>query len=192
MVHLSQDGTLLDVYDKHHLVPFGEYMPWAVMAERAGLTALAAQYGGFSGGGGPRVLAGAGLPDFLPLICYEAIFPGDVQAGQGRPGWLVHLTNDAWFGKFSGPQQHLAQVRARAIEQGLPVARSANTGVSAMIGPHGRVLWSLPLGAPGYFDAQLPAALPPTPYARLGEWPWLTGVFLLGGLLLLQRRRTEG
>lgn len=189
LIELDAQGRLAALYDKHDLVPFGEYIPFAALADRIGLSALAAQYGGFSGGGGPRVIEAGGLPAYLPLICYEAIFPGDVQAADGRPGWLVHITNDAWFGRYSGPYQHLAQVRARAIEQGLPVARSANTGVSAIIGPYGRLLWSLPLGEAGSFDARLPAALPATPYARLGEWPWLGAAMLLGAVLLLLRRR---
>ena len=127
----------------------------------------------------------------MPLICYEAIFPGDVQSRSGRPDWLIHITNDAWFGSLSGPYQHLAQVQARAIEQGLPVARSANTGVSAVIGPHGRVLWSLPLGVAGHFDAQLPKPLARTPYVRLGEWPWLiVSVLMLAALFARHRRRS--
>ena len=190
LVHLDGRGEVVNVYDKHHLVPFGEYIPFAWLADRIGLSALAAQFGGFSGGSGPRILSSEGLPDYLPLICYEAIFPGEVQADAGRPDWLVHITNDAWFGKFSGPYQHLVQVRARAIEQGLPVARSANTGVSAMIGPHGRVLWSLPLGEAGSFDARLPAPLAATPYVTRGEWPWLAfSLLLLAGVLV--RRRSQ-
>lgn len=191
LVHLDAQGAIADVYDKHHLVPFGEYVPFAWLAGKVGLTALAAQLNWFSGGSGPRILTGDGLPPYLPLICYEAIFPGDVQAETGRPDWLVHITNDAWFGKFSGPFQHLVQVRARAIEQGLPVARSANTGVSAIIGPHGRVLWSLPLGEAGSFDARLPAPLAATPYVKLGEWPWLAlSVLIFAGVAVRRRRQS--
>ena len=99
------------------------------------------------------------MPPFLPLICYEAIFPHGLRAPEGRPEWLVQVTNDAWFGTASGPYQHFAQARVRAIEQGLPLARAANTGISAMIDPHGRVVASLGLGETGYVDAALPAAL---------------------------------
>ena len=128
------------VYDKHHLVPFGEYIPLAPALARLGLPALATlTRTGFSAGAGPRLVAAPGLPPFLPLICYEAIFPHGLRAPGGRPEWLVQVTNDAWFGRLSGPYQHLAQARVRAIEQGLPLARAANTGISAMIDPRGRV-----------------------------------------------------
>lgn len=188
LVHLGAGGQIANVYDKHHLVPFGEYFPFAALARQLDLTALAARLDGFSAGSGPRILTGDGLPPYLPLICYEAIFPGEVQVQGGRPDWLVHITNDAWFGKFSGPYQHLAQVRARAIEQGLPVVRSANTGVSGVIGPHGRMLQSLPLGTAGSIDARLPAPLPVTPYAARGEWPWLAAALLLLAGVLIRRR----
>ncbi len=181
LIHLDGQGGVINIYDKHHLVPFGEYIPFAGLAKTFGLHGLAAQLDGFSAGSGPRVLSAPGLPDYLPLICYEAIFPGDAQAGAARPEWLVHITNDAWFGALSGPYQHLDQVRARAIEQGLPVARAANTGISAMIDPYGRIIASLPLNQIGSFDAILPAPLDKTLYARAGEVPWL----VLLGLLIL-------
>ncbi len=157
---LAPDGGTAAVYDKHHLVPFGEYVPLAGVVRRLGLPALTTlTTSGFSAGPGPAVLAVPGVPPFLPLICYEAIFPHGLRAPGARPEWLVQVTNDAWFGTASGPYQHLAQARVRAIEQGLPLARAANTGISAMIDPYGRVIASLGLGEAGYVDVELPGAL---------------------------------
>ncbi len=163
---LAPDGTARQTYDKHHLVPFGEYLPLRPLFDAIGLGGFV---GSFQPGLGPRRITLDGLPPFQPLICYEAIFPHEVLRGARRPDWLLQITNDAWFGTWSGPYQHLAQARLRAIEQGLPLARSANTGVSAMIDPFGRVVIALPLGADGFVDAPLPAPLAPTPYARSGE-----------------------
>jgi apolipoprotein N-acyltransferase len=144
-------GTLATVYDKHHLVPFGEYLPLRGVADSLGITALAAVLpGGYSAGEGPALLnLGPGLGHAFPMICYEAIFPGYIRRLDTRPDWMVHVTNDAWFGTFSGPWQHLALARLRAAEQGLPVLRAANTGVSAVIDGRGRVLDALPWGRRG-------------------------------------------
>jgi apolipoprotein N-acyltransferase len=180
---LEPDGRVAAVYDKHHLVPFGEYIPWASLVARLGLPGLETLTGGgFSPGPGPRRIAVDGLPAFLPLICYEAIFPNGLAPPEGRPEWLVQLTNDAWFGQLAGPFQHLAQARIRAIEQGLPLARSANTGISAMVDPYGRILAQLELGEVGSIDSPLPGALPVTPYAAAGE---TITFFTIGGILLL-------
>jgi apolipoprotein N-acyltransferase len=135
---------------------------------------------------GPRLVTVPGLPPFLPLICYEAIFPQGLRAPAGRAGWLVQVTNDAWFGEVSGPYQHLAQARVRAIEQGLPLARAANTGISAMIDPRGQVLGSLALGTAGYLDAELPAALPAPAYARMGDIPGFIALIMLAGLTVFK------
>ena len=167
---LGPDGTTRAVYDKARLVPFGEYSPLTGLAARLGIPALTTlTRGGFTPGPGPRVISVAGVPPFLPLICYEAIFPEAAEAPGARPEWLVQVTNDAWFGKASGPYQHLAQARARAIEQGLPLARAANTGISAMIDPKGRIVAKLDLGAQGYLDVPLPGKLPPTVQGRVGN-----------------------
>ncbi len=177
---LDTAGKAVAVYDKHHLVPFGEYIPAAGLVDRLGLPALETlTRGGFSAGPGPRLVAVEGLPPFLPLICYEAIFPDALRAPGGRPEWLVQVTNDAWFGTASGPWQHFAQARARAIEQGLPLARAANTGISAMVDPLGRVVASIGLGETGYIDAVLPAPLPATTYARIGDAPALTAMLVV-------------
>ncbi|MFC3118566.1 apolipoprotein N-acyltransferase [Jhaorihella thermophila] len=168
---LDETGAVAGVYDKHHLVPFGEYVPFGDLAARFGLRGLAAQLGnGYSAGPGPRLLRIGALGTALPLICYEAVFAQDVQAAPERPDFLLQVTNDGWFGTNSGPWQHLAQARMRAIEQGLPMVRVANTGISAMIDPLGRITASLALGRAGYLDAALPAPLPPTLYARTGDW----------------------
>ena len=175
-------GEVAATYDKHHLVPFGEFFPLGEYASRIGLRGLAASDGaGYAPGPGPRVIEVPGVGPALPLICYEAVFPRDTRSAI-RPRLILHITNDAWFGTFAGPYQHLAQARARAIEQGLPVMRAANTGVSAAIDAGGRVLGSLPLGVAGHIDARLPAALPPTPYARTGDAP--LAIVLAFGLAL--------
>ncbi|MBL1435911.1 MAG: apolipoprotein N-acyltransferase [Rhodobacteraceae bacterium] len=175
---LNKDSSIDAVYDKFHLVPFGEYMPLQGLARQLGLKGLAEQMGASNSfGTGPKILQGEGVPPFLPLICYEAIFPQGV-AGP-RPEWLVQITNDAWFGARSGPFQHLAQARVRAIEQGLPLARAANTGISAMIDPLGRITASLPLGEEGFLDAALAKPLPPTLLARIGQWPIIALILLL-------------
>jgi apolipoprotein N-acyltransferase len=126
-------------------------------------------------------------PRALPLICYEAIFPADIAARDDRPGWIVNLTNDGWFGISTGPYQHLQQVRLRAIEQGLPVVRAANTGISAVIDPLGRIVARLGLGIDGVLDSGLPSALPPTIYARAGDIP--AAIIVIVGFVFVFRRR---
>jgi len=183
LIAIGPGGEIAIRYDKHHLVPFGEYLPLRSLLERIGLSAIAGMAGaGFEAGAGPRVLEIAGLPPLAPAICYEMIFPGQiVPAGGPRPGAILHLTNDAWFGAFAGPQQHLAQARMRAIEQGLPVIRAANTGISAMIDAYGRLVVQIPLDEAGTIDARLPASLSPTLYARGGDLPVIC--MLLAALL---------
>ena len=179
---LVERGPVIEqVYDKHHLVPFGEYMPAHAFFERWNIAGLAARAsGGYAPGPGPTLLnLGGDLGRALPLICYEAVFPQDVHRAPARPDFLLQITNDAWFGKFSGPYQHLAQARLRAIEQGLPLLRAANTGVSAVIDGAGRVLKSLPLGEAGYLDARLPPPLRVTLYSRTGDLPMLVLLMLL-------------
>ncbi len=185
-----EGGEVGQVYDKYHLVPFGEYIPLGRVAARFGISAFAAQAGfGYAPGAGPQVLdLGPTLGTVLPLICYEAIFPRDVAAAPQRPDWLLQITNDAWFGNFSGPQQHLAQARFRAVEQGLPLVRAANTGISAVIDAHGQVVGSLPLGRAGYLDAALPPALPPTLYSRVGDNPVLVLLIIFMAAFLPFRR----
>ena len=186
LVLFGPDGVAEQVYDKHHIVPFGEYVPLGDLLDRFGIHGLAAREGyGYSAGPGASLLdLPGGLGRALPLICYEAIFPRDLRAAPGRADWILQITNDAWFGTFSGPQQHLVQARFRAIEFGLPLARAANTGVSAVVDARGRVVAALPLGQDGRLDANLPGALPATLYARLGDVP-LGLALLLAGLGLI-------
>ncbi|GAB4520751.1 MAG: apolipoprotein N-acyltransferase [Amphiplicatus sp.] len=178
----------LAYYDKHHLVPFGEYLPFEGLLRALGLAQLAPYDDGFAPGVGPRTL-NAGGPSFSPLICYEAIFPGALHPKGERPEWLVAVTNDAWFGDSSGPRQHLDQARLRAIESGLPMARAANTGVSALIDARGRYVARLPLYEQGVFQAPLPRPAPPTPYARFGDFPFALMLALAAALGLAGRAR---
>jgi apolipoprotein N-acyltransferase len=185
---IDHEGTLLALYDKVHLVPFGEYLPFQHFLESLGLSQLVKMPGGFLSAERRRPLAVPGAPNMLPLICYEVIFPGEaVPRDIVRPGWLVNLTNDGWFGNSTGPHQHFHEARVRAIEEGLPLVRAANTGISAVIDPVGRILASLPLGAEGVLDAPLPRAIAPTLYVRTGDS--LAGLMLAGGLAIVIRRR---
>nr|WP_245003622.1 apolipoprotein N-acyltransferase [Bradyrhizobium liaoningense] len=184
---IDHDGSVLAVYDKLHLVPFGEFLPYQELMEKLGFEQLTRVRGGFIAGSVRHALPVPTAPSALPLICYEAIFPGEVAGRNERPGWIVNLTNDGWFGISTGPYQHLEQARMRAIELGLPLVRSANTGISAVIDPVGRTVASLGLGIEGILDASLPAAIPPTVYARLGDVPAAMLVAL--GVILAVRRR---
>lgn len=187
---LDANGVASHVYDKHHLVPFGEYVPFAETLLGANYSGFAAQQlQGYSPGPGPVVLDFGALGLVLPLICYEAVFPRHLRT-ETRPDWVLQVTNDAWFGALTGPYQHLAQARLRAIEQGLPVVRVANTGVTAIIDARGQITASLPLNTMGALDGMVPGALPPTPYARFGDAPM--GALLLGALALLVWRRRHG
>ncbi len=186
---LDRQGGIAAVYDKAHLVPFGEYLPLTDLMGRLGLRALAAQFGlGYSAGQSAPLLDFGALGKALPLICYESIFPQEM-LGKPRPDWFLLVTNDGWFGTFSGPYQHFAQARARSVEFGLPMVRVANTGISAMIDARGHVQISLPLGVSGRIDATLPPALPPTLYARTGDLPVLLLLLLGLAALALTRNR---
>jgi apolipoprotein N-acyltransferase len=175
-------GPAVAVYDKWKLVPFGEYMPrWIPVKITPDVLGT-----GFTPGTGPKTLDVPGLPPFGPLICYEDIFTGEILDEKDRPSWLVTVTDDAWFGNSAGPRQHFVNAQLRAVEEGLPLARDANSGTSAMIDAFGRVDSYLPLGAQGVLVAPLPGKLPPTIYARLGlEIPTAMAILtLLAGLLL--------
>jgi apolipoprotein N-acyltransferase len=159
-------GNLLNVYDKFHLVPFGEYLPLEPVLRAVGFTEIAADTG-FSSGSGPQTLTVPGAPPAGPLICYEVIFPQAVTA-EPRPEWLVNVTDDSWFGPNVGPMQHLLIARVRAIEEGLPITRAANSGISAVIDSYGRIRAELALGLRGVIDSELPVALSATLFARYG------------------------
>lgn len=190
LVVLDARGQVTQTYDKHHLVPFGEYMPFEWLFRHIEVGGLAARAeGGYAAGPGPRLLDFGALGTALPLICYEAVFAHDVGGAPARPAFLMQLTNDAWFGARSGPQQHLAQARMRAIEQGLPMIRAANTGISAVIDPKGRITQALGLNMAGYLDATLPAPGTATLYSRSGDSPW--AILLLLGLVVAVIRRAR-
>jgi apolipoprotein N-acyltransferase len=184
---IDNEGGILGIYDKLHLVPFGEYLPFQDFLERLGLTQLTKIRGGFIAGDRRRAMDVPRAPRMMPLVCYEAIFPDEAVPVGERPGWLINVTNDAWFGISSGPYQHFQQARVLAIAEGLPLVRAANNGISAVIDPVGRVVRSLPLGAEGVLDSPLPVQLAPTFFARVGEVP---AYVLLGlaGIIVLRRR----
>jgi apolipoprotein N-acyltransferase len=188
---IDHDGSVLSVYDKLHLVPFGEYLPFQSWMEKLGFEQLTKVQGGFIPGTIRRTLQIPNAPRMLPLICYEAIFPGDAAPRGDRPGWIINLTNDGWFGISTGPYQHLQQVRLRAIEEGLPVVRAANTGISAVIDPVGRVVARLGLGLEGVLDAGLPQAIPPTIYVRVGDIPIAILVAVALVFAIWRRSRTK-
>lgn len=185
-VLLGRGGLVDALYDKQHIVPFGEYVPGGEMLAALGFPGFASSMGGgFSNGEGLRTLEIPGLGPIRPLICYEGIFAEEVESEQ-RPRAMILITNDAWFGKGAGPFQHLAQARLRAIEQGLPMVRVANTGVSAMIDSFGQITASIPLNEAGFVDAVLPEARPATVYTQLGDFP--VKVLLIIALLSLWLR----
>ena len=165
---IDDDGTILNAYDKVDLLPFGEYLPLQPVLESLGLQQLTRLAGGFSAGSVRRPMAVPGAPDMLPLICYEIIFPGNASTPGSRPGWIVNVTNDAWFGDSPGPHQHLHQARLRAVENGIPVIRAANTGISAVIDSYGRIVTKRNLNEAGVIDTTLPATLPQPLYPRHG------------------------
>lgn len=176
---IDEGGRVTGTYDKFHLVPFGEYVPFRRFLGFAKVTE-----GGrdFSPGAGLVTMELKGLPPAGPLICYEVIFPGSVAAPDNRPGWLLNITNDAWYGLTAGPYQHFAAARLRAVEEGLPVVRVANNGISGVVDAYGRVLASLGLGVKGTLDSGLPTDLEgPTLYARFGDWTLLVLVLAVAG-----------
>jgi len=176
---LNGIGEITGRYDKFHLVPFGESLPFEEWLSKLGIRKFVTLPGSFVSGPGPVTMAVKGAPAMSPLICYEAIFPGRVTASDSRPGWIVNVTNDGWFGNTAGPYQHLQQVRIRAIEEGLPVVRAANTGISAIIDPYGRVLQQLSLNRSGVIDGSLPTALEPTFFSKWGNNTFFLLVFIL-------------
>ena len=169
---LDDEGRQLAIYDKAHLVPFGEYLPLRWLFAPLGIDKLVeVGDGDFLAGPGRKTIDVPGLPPFSPLICYEAIFPGQVADESHHPAWILNITNDAWFGNSAGPRQHFAMVRMRAIEEGVPVVRAAVTGISGIIDPYGRVRRKLPLGVAGVIDGNLPEPIMGrTLFSRVGNW----------------------
>ncbi|MBP2229772.1 apolipoprotein N-acyltransferase [Azospirillum agricola] len=179
LVALDGSGAVAGSFDKFHLVPFGEYMP---LRRWLPVGAIAGNGAEFSPGPGPTTLRLNGIPPVSPLICYEGIFPGAVTDPHNRPQWLLNLTNDAWYGRTAGPHQHFAINQVRAVEEGLPLVRVANTGISGLVDAYGRVTKSLGLGERGIIDTTLPKAPPGTTlYGRVGDR--IFGLMLLGCFL---------
>jgi apolipoprotein N-acyltransferase len=189
----AQALKVTGVYDKHHLVPFGEYMPAADFATKIGFRSLVHMPDDFSAGPPSQPIVPQGLPPVQVLICYEALFPGVTRAGAARaslrPAWILNISNDAWFGAGSGPLQHLNIASYRAIEEGLPIIRATPTGVSAVIDAYGRIAPAarLGLGRLGVIDAPLPPSLEMTVFSRQGDRPF-GALLVLSGLVVLAYR----
>jgi apolipoprotein N-acyltransferase len=185
-------GNIIATFDKFHLVPFGEYVPFRKILGWAKLTVGDSD---FQPGSGPATLSLPGLPPLSPLICYEVIFPGAVTGSAGPSGaraqWLLNVTNDSWFGTSTGPYQHFANARMRAVEEGLPLVRAANSGISGVIDPYGRVIARLGLNEVGKLDSSLPKPIEGlTLFARIGNWSVL--IFsLISGILTYFVRKTS-
>lgn len=193
---LNDQGEVTATYAKSHLVPFGEYLPFGWLLERLGITKITGGKGGYTSGPGVRTLTipagflgGAQKTTLGPLICYEIVFPGYVVEPGKRPDWLVNLTDDSWFGPSTGPYQHLGISRMRAVEEGLGVVRAANTGISAIIDPYGRVVASLPLGTQGVIDAGVPKPLESTGYTAWGNMIYTIAMAALAVWIAWGRRR---
>lgn len=176
---LDSEAEIVAVYDKVHLVPFGEYLPFESLFDLAGLRQIIPFTGGFEAGPGYRTLSNlAATPPVLPLICYEILFAHEATHAANQASWIVNVTNDAWFGDTPGPRQHLHSAQLRAVLGGLSVVRAANTGISAVIDPYGRVRKTLHLGIAGTLNSELPKPLDTPPFvASLPNWT--------GGLLAL-------
>ncbi len=171
--YLNENGKVEQIYDKKHLVPFGEFVPFnnflnifvETGIDNNGIT-------GFSVGTKTNEIIIDNSIKISLFICYESIFSNEIDVNTVNSDFIVHLTNDAWFGSYSGPQQHIVQIRARAIEQGLPVLRSANTGISALIDPYGKILKKIPLNIEGYLDVKIPKKIDKTLYSKFGSKNW--------------------
>jgi apolipoprotein N-acyltransferase len=187
LVVLDDHGDIRATFDKFHLVPLGEYVPLRHLFPFISKVTPGGM--DFTAGAGPTTIRLPGLPAVGPVICYEVIFPHAVVNEADRPDWIVNLTNDGWFGMTSGPYQHFASARLRAVEEGLPLVRAANTGISGIVDPYGRVIKRLGLGKTGVIDGILPQPLTPTPYARGGNWIVLALGLIVALLALVCHRR---
>jgi apolipoprotein N-acyltransferase len=187
---IRSGGEVVDQYDKVHLVPFGEYLPFRALFDALRIRQFVHIPGGFEAGERRTLLRAPGLPTAVPLVCYEAIFSGAVVPAQliERPSLLLNVTNDGWFGNTPGPRQHFAQARLRAIEEGLPLVRAANTGVSAIVDPFGRIVGSLPVGVEGVLDGGLPLPAEATPFSKYPSViPAIIWFFALLAALIFRR-----
>ncbi len=180
---INANGEIIAAQDKVHLVPFGEYLPFQSWLESLGLRQLTRLKGGFAAGHQRRHIELDDAPTLLPLICYEIIFSGEVRGTGRKPGWIVNVTNDAWYGNTPGPYQHLRQSRIRAVEEGLPMVRAANSGISAITDAYGRIIGLIPLGRSGLIDRPLPKALKSTLFSKYGNLPYGLILFVFFFLL---------
>lgn len=185
LVVLDEKGEIHATADKAHLVPLGEYVPMRKIFPF--ITKLTPGSMDFSAAPGPATISVPGAADIGPSICYEVIFPGAVVDETRRPSWLVNITNDGWFGQSPGPYQHFASARYRAVEEGIPLVRAANTGISGVIDAYGRIETQTQLGEIAVIDAALPQALPPTWFARLGTS--IPGILVVVALIPMVLRR---
>ena len=189
---LDDQAKLVGAYDKIKLVPFGEYVPFDVLLSAIGIQKLTHGRGSFAEGVSPRPLFTVpALPPALGLVCYEALFPGEIVQGAARPGVLINVTNDGWFGNTTGPYQHYYQSRVRAVEEGLPLIRAANNGISAVVDPYGRPLQTLGLNVRGVIDSPLPEALPPPLYAKVGDWTLVLVLVLFAAFARVLSKRAR-
>lgn len=192
---IDADGGIVDARDKVHLVPFGEYLPFQRLLERFGVSQMARLPGGFSAGAARKALVLPGVPGFLPLICYEVIFQDEIVAdAAAAPGFIINVTNDAWYGRTPGPYQHLRQAELAAVAFGLPLVRSANTGISVVGDAYGRQVAGLALGTAGTIEADLPATASPTFFAQYGNRPFfcaLAMAWIMACVLLMKDARRD-
>ena len=187
---LNERAEELTAYDKIDLVPFGEFVPKEGILSAIGIQKLTHGRGSFAEGVSPRPLMRIpGLPPVIGLVCFEALFPGNIVQGADRPGVLINVTNDGWFGTSTGPYQHFHQSRVRAVEEGVPLIRAANNGISAVVDPYGRALESLGLNVRGVIDSSLPEVLSPPLYARVGDWALGFLLVLFGAAAKLFRKK---
>ncbi len=186
---INHQGEIISAADKTHLVPFGEYIPFYELVSDLGIEQLANQDGGFEAGSSRKLLSTGIGPKMLALICYEIIFSGNLWNEEERPGWIVNLTNDAWFGNTPGPYQHLRQSILRGVEEGLPVVRVANSGISGVYDAYGRTIKQLELGQAGIIDSKLPEAINVPLFKKWnGKFHWIVfGIFLFMGLFSLRK-----
>jgi len=188
---IDSDGEIVGSYDKSHLVPFGEYLPFADFFARFGIRQFVPGTNGWAAGTGRRLVDTGGTPPFIAMICYEAIFPGDLGADPAAAEFILNVTNDAWFDGSIGPAQHAHHARLRAVESGLPLVRAANSGVTMLVDPLGRVTARLAEREMAVLDVVPTEKLPDTVFNRVGHWPFFLaiGLALLAAAFAARRRR---
>lgn len=194
VVAVNHTGELIDASDKLHLVPFGEYLPFGELLRSFGLQQIVESPGSFSPGSARRLISLPGGITALPLVCYEIIFSNVLNHLEKRPDVLVNVTNDAWYGNTPGPYQHFRQAQIRAVEQGIPVIRAANNGVSGIVDGFGNVQDGFALDVVGTLDLSVPLDGPKSYYSlTAGIWSWITLLFFafLTAVSAMPIRRTS-